>query len=175
MCLLFCQMPTMFVLNPPHLVGLRVFFHCRAHSLCSRLIWIDPFPAFPRLWPPTSQAVVIASWPPFPPEDILTCRHTHPPHSRASRHFQSSACLWHIIISLKLLPAPCSRQLSSHLPLPPRLPPSFPSHRLRGHLGSFWLELGSDSSNRFLVTPPRKLSRLLELSPLPRWPQRTVG
>lgn len=91
-------------------------------------------------------------------QDILTCRHTHPPHSRASRHFDLLPGYGTLLFPWNFFQLTAAASLSSHLllPLPPRLPPSSPSHRLRGHLGSFLLELGSDSSNRFLVTPPRE-------------------
>lgn len=105
-----CQMPNMFVLNPLHLVSLHVFLHCRAHSLCARLTC--PVQAFPRPWPPTSQTVVIA---------ILPAGYSHlQTHSSSSfpsfSSLRFSAWLWHIIISLELLPAHCSHQ--------PQLPPS---------------------------------------------------
>lgn len=153
----------MFVLHPPHLVSLRVFFPCRAHSLCSRLIC--PFHAFPRPWPLPLRLLSML------PGHLPTWGYSHlRTHSFPSF---SSLPIYCLVMALYYFPKASSRSLqppasAPTFPLPPRLPPSFPSHRLRGHLGSSSLELGSDSSNRFLVTPPREAFPLVGMfSPFP--------
>lgn len=154
--LLFRQMPKMFVFNPPHLVSVHVFFHCKAQLHLSRLNEIN---SFPGSWSFKSQTVVIVSWPPFLLNNILTLQielfHPFSSFSVICDFLSGCGTLW---LLLKLLPINWSHQsppsASSDLQQS-RFPPDFSFLSLLRSLRSLSLELGWHSYNRFPVKLPR--------------------